>query len=381
MRLRVRLAARFRNVDWALVAAAAILTLFSVVLLTTAGESTGARALATRQGVFFVVALILLLVLGRVHYSVFRSVAGPFYCIVLALLLLSLLQGRPIRGAAAWIVVGGTQVQPAEFMKVGLVLVLARIISGNRGRHLSGRRLVAALAAISIPSVLILRQPDVGTTGLLVGASVALLLLAGMSRRQLLLLGGGAVLLCVLAWQFLLVPYQKERLLVFLDPGRDPSGTGYAVIQARTAFGSGGLTGRGLGWGPQSRLNFLPEAHTDFIFARIGEELGLVGVVLTLGLFGLLFTRIIRAARRTSDAFGRALATGAALTFLVGLIVNAGMNVGLLPVTGVPLPFISYGGSSLLASYLLLGMALSVVVHGERWEEPEQSELFETHPG
>lgn len=363
-----------------MVASAVLLTLFGVVLLATAGEATGARTLAIRQGVVSALAFVAALSLSRTHYSMFRSLAGPFYILVLLLLTVLLFQGHPIRGAAAWILLGGTRFQPAEFMKVGLVLVLARILSGNRGRFLSGRRLSAALGALALPALLILRQPDLGTVGLLFGASLSLLLLAGVSRKHLLLLLCGGVLASVFSWQVLLAGYQKDRFFVFLNPERDPAGAGYAVLQARTAFGSGGLTGRGLGWGPQSRLNFLPEVHTDFVFARIGEELGLVGVVLTLGLFGILLTRIIRAARRTSDPFGRTLATGTALTLLIGLVVNIGMNIGLLPVTGIPLPFLSYGGSSLLTSYLLLGLALSVAVHGERWEGEDDREATEIHP-
>lgn len=364
----MRLLSVVRRLDWAMVGSALLLTVLGVVLLATAGEETGARALAVRQGIVVGLAVILLFLVGKVHYSVVRTIAGPAYILTMLLLLVTLLQAHAIRGVAAWIVVGGARIQPAEFMKVALVVVLARIISGNRGRTLSWRRLVAALAALALPAALILRQPDLGTVGLLVIVTLGTLGIAGLSRRQWTLILGGGMLLAVLAWSFVLVSYQKDRLRVFLDPTLDPRGAGYAILQARTAFGSGGLTGRGLGWGPQSRLNFLPEVHTDFVFARIGEELGLVGVLVVLALFGLLLHRMVRAADRTSDPFGRALAVGGCLTILTGLAVNAGMNVGLLPVTGIPLPFVSYGGSSLLASFILLGLVASVVLHGERWE-------------
>lgn len=366
----------FRRFDWAMLASVGLLTLLSVVLLATAGTATGAKGLATRQGVFFVVALLLTFFVARVHYSAFRWLAGPGYVLTLLLLLVPLLQGHVIRGAAAWITLGSTRLQPAELMKVALLLVLARIVGGNRGRTLSTPRLVAALVALAMPAALILRQPDLGTAVLLAAATIGMLVVAGLSRGQKILLVGGSLLLMVLAWKFILVGYQKERVLVFMNPERDPYGSGYAVLQARTAVGSGGLTGRGLGWGPQSRLNFLPEAHTDFVFARIGEELGLVGVFVTLGLFTVLFHRTTRAAYRTSDPFGRALAVGAAITLAVGCLVNIGMNVGLLPVTGIPLPFLSYGGSSLLTSYLLLGLAASVVVHGERWENVAEESVL-----
>lgn len=376
----MRIALTFRRLDWALAGSALLLSLLGVFLLATAGEGTGARALAVRQGAFVGIGVVLLFTIGRFHYSLVRSLAGPLYIGILVLIVVTLVQAHVIRGTAAWIVVGGARVQPAEFMKVALVIVLARIIAGGRGR-LSWRRLIAAFLALLIPSALILRQPDLGTVVLLGSVTLGMLAIAGLSRRQwLVLLGGGAVL-SVLAWNFFLADYQKERFSAFLSPERDPHGAGYTILQARTAFGSGGLTGRGLGWGPQSRLNFLPEVHTDFVFARIGEELGLVGVTVTLALFAVLFLRMIRAGGRTSDPFGRALAVGGCLTVLTGLFVNAGMNVGLLPVTGIPLPFISYGGSSLLSSFILLGIAESVVLHGERWEsvDVEESVLIEAH--
>jgi rod shape determining protein RodA len=261
-----------------------------------------------------------------------------------------------------------------------VVLVLARIIGGNRGVTLSARRFIAALGTVALPAALILQQPDLGTVVLLVLTALGMFLVAGLSRQQKVFLFLSGMVIAVISWKFLLVGYQRERFLVFLTPERDPLGSGYTVLQARTAFGSGGLFGRGLGWGSQSRLNVLPEARTDFAFARLGEELGFLGVTLTLGLFGVLFSRLLRASQRTSDGFGRALVVGSFLSLLVGLAVNAGMNIGLLPVTGVPLPFISYGGSSLVASFLFLGMSLSVVVHGERWEPvPIESALIEAH--
>lgn len=374
----MRFAFVLRRTDWALVACGAVLSVLGIVLLGTAGNLAGVHAFLTRQILFTILGLGLALFFGALHYSAFRTLAGPLYIVCLLLLLLTLIQEHRIRGITAWLVVGGVQLQPSELMKVGMVLVLARIISGNQGVALSARRFIAALGTVALPSALILKQPDLGTVVLLVLTALGMLLVAGLSRKQKVFLVLSGMVMAVIAWKFLLVGYQRERFLVFLKPERDPLGAGYTVLQARTAFGSGGLFGRGLGWGSQSRLNFLPEAHTDFAFARLGEELGFLGVTLTLGLFGVLFSRLLRAPSRTSDGFGRALVVGSFLSLLVGLAVNAGMNIGLLPVTGVPLPFISYGGSSLVASFLFLGMSLSVVVHGERWEPvPLESALIE----
>ncbi|MDP3685353.1 MAG: FtsW/RodA/SpoVE family cell cycle protein [bacterium] len=375
----MRLPIILRRVDWALVASAVLLALLGIVLLGTAGETTGARSLAMRQALFAAVGIALVFLLGSVHYSVFRTLAGPLYVAVVALVLLTLVQGHRIRGVAAWLVIGGAQIQPSELLKVALVIVLARLTASLTAPVLSARKLFMAIVMVGLPIALVLRQPDLGMAALLLISTAGMMLVAGLSRTQKMSLAAVAVLVCVIGWGTLLADYQKERILVFLNPQRDPLGSGYTALQARTAFGSGGMLGRGLGWGPQSRLNFLPEAHTDFVFARIGEELGLVGVIVVLALFGVLFSRILRAARRTSDAFGRSLAVGSVLTMLAGLAVNAGMNIGLLPVTGVPLPFVSYGGSSLLASSLLLGLSLSVVIHGERWEPmTEESALIET---
>ncbi|TSC63836.1 MAG: rod shape determining protein RodA [Parcubacteria group bacterium Gr01-1014_106] len=375
--LQMRLPRVFRRIDWALVASAFLLALLGVVLLSTAGEETGARSLALRQGVFALVGMGLMFLFGRLHYSVFRSLAVPLYVLVLLLVVFTLVQEHRIRGVAAWIVIGGMQFQPAELLKVALVLMLARV-SAVSSSPLSFRRLLTIAALVGVPLVLVLRQPDFGMASLVFFIAVGMTLVMGLSRRQLLALGVLAVIAAIAGWQVFLADYQKERILVFLNPQRDPLGSGYTAIQARTAFGSGGMFGRGLGWGPQSRLNFLPEAHNDFVFARIGEELGLIGVGIVLLLFAVLFHRMVRAAQRTSDAFGRAVAVGSLLAILVGLGVNAGMNIGLLPVTGVPLPFISYGGSNLLASSLLLGLVLSVVAHGEKWERAaEESVLIE----
>jgi len=164
--------------------------------------------------------------------------------------------------------------------------------------------------------------------------------------------------------------------MVFLRPGSDPLGSGYTVMQSVTAFGSGGMWGRGLGYGPQSRLNFLPENRTDFIFARIGEELGLVGVIGVLALYTTILWRMLYAAVKTSDPFGRGLAVGSFTALLSGVMVNAGMNLGILPVTGVPLPFVSYGGSGLLTMFILVGLVESVVIHGERWEHDDTNDVI-----
>jgi rod shape determining protein RodA len=222
---------------------------------------------------------------------------------------------------------------------------------------------------------MVMLQPDFGTAALLIMIWFGMIAVAGLTRKQFFVLLLISLVVATSGWFLFLKPYQKDRIFVFLNPGSDPLGRGYTVLQSVTAFGSGGVWGRGLGYGPQSRLNFLPENRTDFIFARIGEELGLVGVLGVLALYGIILWRMLFAAAKTSDTFGRTIAVGAFVALLSGVAVNAGMNIGLLPVTGVPLPFISYGGSSLLTMFILVGLVESVIIHGETWEVDDTSDV------
>lgn len=363
-----------RRSDPVLAGCALLLSLLSLLLLGTGTEGWFTSGFFIRQAVSLGVAIFAFLVVSRMHYALFRSLAPAAY-VVLSGLLLVVLQSEVIRGAASWLAVGTLRLQPSELAKIVLVLVLAKVLSERRGERLGTRTLLLTMVYVGIPIALVLAQPDIGTAALLILLWLGMVVVAGMNRQQVLVLALFAVIIGSVSWWFFLHEYQKDRLRVFLQPGSDPLGAGYTVIQSVTAFGSGGLWGRGLGYGPQSRLKFLPEHHTDFIFARIGEELGLVGVVGVLTLYGIILFRALRAAQRTSDPFGRALGVGAFLTLLVGVMVNAGMNVGLLPVTGVPLPLVSYGGSSLVTMFLLIGLVESILIHGETWETGDEEEF------
>lgn len=357
--------------DPVLLGSAFLLSALSLVLLWTGPDGGFSGSFFLRQSVFLSLALVVCGFVARVHYSLARSLAGGAYGVLLLLLVLLVFYGRVVRGAASWFSLGIVHLQPGEIAKVILVVVLAKVLSERQEGRFRTRSLLFTMITMGIPIAFILAQPDFGTAALLVFLWAGMVIVAGLTRRHALALSAAAVLGAILGWSFLLQDYQRERMRVFLNPQRDPLGSGYTILQSVTAFGSGGLFGRGLGYGPQSRLKFLPEHHTDFIFARVGEELGLVGVAGMLVLYSIILRRILRAAERTSDPFGRALAVGTFLTFLIGMMVNAGMNVGLLPVTGVPLPLVSYGGSSLLTMYLLLGLVESVIIHGETWETGE----------
>ena len=353
--------------DFLLAGSAFLLTVLSLVLLNIGGNNL---SFFFRQLFFACIAIPVFLLVSKTHYSLAKSYT-PFLFVVLLLLLLFVLQGRVIRGAASWFVLGTLHLQPGEIAKVILVLVLAKVFSDRNKGKMEWKTLLLTIFYVGIPISLILLQPDFGTAMLIILIWFGMIIAAGLTGKQFGALFLLAIVLGIASWLFFLKDYQKQRILIFMNPGADPLGSGYTVNQSITAFGSGGIWGRGLGYGPQSRLNFLPEHRTDFIFARIGEELGFVGVISVFSLYGVMLWRMLYAAQKTSDSFGRAIAIGAFVALLTGVFVNAGMNLGLLPVTGVPLPFISYGGSSMLTMYLLVGLVESVLIHGETWESDD----------
>lgn len=369
----------FRRGDPLLWGSALLLTVISLVLLGT-GSDSGNFGYFLKQGIAAILGIIAMFVIARTHYTFARSFSSALF-IILVVLLIVVLQGRIIRGAASWLVFGGFHLQPGEIAKAILVVVIAKILGESKQGVASTAVLLRTILFAGIPIIMVVLQPDFGTGMLLVMIWFGMIAVAGLTRKQFMVLSMIAIAVFVSSWIFFLKPYQKDRVLVFLNPGADPLGRGYTVLQSVTAFGSGGIWGRGLGYGPQSRLNFLPENRTDFIFARIGEELGLVGVLGVLSLYGVILWRMIVAASKTTDSFGRAIAVGAFVALLSGIAVNAGMNLGLLPVTGVPLPFISYGGSSLLTMFIIVGLVESVIIHGEAWEVDDTSDVTTLYLG
>ena len=267
-----------------------------------------------------------------------------------------------IRGTRSWFNLFGFSFQPVELAKVGLILILAYIISRfgrrfERPLFFYGTGLVAFL-----PIFLVLLQPDLGSAILLGFIWFGMMLMAGVRKKHILFVILLVVTVSIIGWFFLLKDYQKERLQTFVNPNRDPLGTGYNLTQSTIAVGGGRLIGRGLGFGSQSQLHFLPEAQTDFIYAVIGEEMGLAGVTVMLILFTIIFWRIILIIKHTNSDFVAFFASGVFILFLTQLFTNIGANIGLLPITGVTLPFVSYGGSSLIVNLLLLGILESVYV-------------------
>ena len=292
-------------------------------------------------------------------YRRLQPVALALYAGMILLLLAVHLVGHSALGARRWLSVAGFPLEPSELSKLLLVVVLAAYLS--RGEGLSWRTFGGALLMVAPPACLILTQPDLGTTIVLVGVMFGMLFLAGARAWQLfsLVLAGGVALPLL---PYVLHGYQRRRLEIFLDPNQDPLGAGYNLLQARIAVGAGGLFGQGWLHGLQGQLGFVPERATDFVFAIFAEEFGLFGSLVLLAVFGLLLIRLLRTAAVAPDRFGELLAGGVFLMILVQVVENVGMNIGLLPIAGIPLPLISYGGSATITTLAALGLVQSVAL-------------------
>jgi rod shape determining protein RodA len=330
--------------DWLLFGLAGLLIAAGLVTV-----STLMPRLAARQLVALGVAAVLAIVVVSVDYRALARWACWGYGIGLVVLLGVLLGGRSALGARRWIALGPVGLQPSELFKLILIGTLATYLA-SRESHRPGWDRIMVPLALALPAVaLIVKQPDLGTALTLLPVTAALVLVGGAPWRQLGLLAGCGLAAMPAFW-FLLHDYQRERLLVYVDPSRDPLGSAWNVIQAKITIGSGQLWGKGLFGGTQSRLAFLPERHTDFVFAAFAESWGFLGAMLLLAVYLLLVFRGFEAAASARDLLGSLLATGATVLLAVQALVNLGMVTGLLPVVGIPLPFVSYGGSALLTA-------------------------------
>lgn len=362
--MNASLSKSLRYADWPMVAV--VMILMAVGLVAVWSFSPPASNLFLRQLVWAGLGLAAFFVFALVEYRIFRD-HGLFlvtlYFAVVILLLALLLFAPETRGVRAWFKLGGTGIQPVEIAKLVLVLVLAKYFSRRhieiaRLRHLAISGLYVGLAIF-----LVLLQPDLGSSLILAAIWLAVVCFSGMKVKHLIVFFLLAALAAGLAWFYLLAPYQKARIVAFLDPYRDPRGAGYNTIQAMIAAGSGRVWGKGIGYGTQSHLNFLPEAETDFIFAAFVEETGFIGGLILLSLFGFLFWRIIRVGQKARDNFSRLFILGFAAFMFSEVLAHITINLGLLPVTGIGLPLISYGGSSLITILAGLGILQSIRIH------------------
>ncbi len=348
-----------QNVDWLLLGAAAVLIglgLLSIWSLAPAGGSSG---FAWRQLSWIGVGTVALLAIASLDYRQLVRAAPLLYLIGLGGLLTVFVLGRTVSGARRWVHLGPLTFQPSELFKLVFVLTLAWALTSRWARPVSPSTLAWTAILVGVPFVLVVRQPDLGTALVLLPVLAAILVGVGLRLRVLGALAAAAAAVMPLAW-FALKEYQRERLLVYLDPFRDPLGTAYNVIQAKIAIGSGQLVGKGISGATQSRLSFLPERHTDFIFAVFAEMWGFVGCLVLIVAYGLLVLRGFEIAAAAREPRGRLVALGVTSLFATQALINLGMVTGLLPVVGIPLPFMSYGGSSMLVSLMGLGLLLSV---------------------
>ena len=359
---------RLFSFDWLLLVSALFLLGTGLLSLYSISSETAGTAFSNsyfvRQASFAALGFVLMAVLAFLDYRHIEKFSTTIFFLAAFLLLAVLVLGRVIRGTTGWISLGPVNFQPVEGAKIALILFLASFISRKTSELGEWVRIIASLVLSSLFIFLVMKQPDLGSAIVLSAIWGGMIVASGIRAKHVLVLIVLGVAIATSGW-FFLAGYQRDRLTVFIHPERDPKGSGYNVLQAMVAVGSGGVFGKGVGYGSQSQLNFLPEKHTDFIFAVIGEELGLFGVGLLFFAYGTLFYRIYRIGRDARDNFGYLIALGSFIFFAVQVAINIGMNVGVLPVTGLPAPFLSYGGSSLLASFALIGILLSVSRRGK----------------
>ena len=351
-----------RSLDMALALPALALAGISALTMISAAATLN-PALAVRHGAWIVLGVAASFALAQLEYRRWSDVAGIAYAVALGSLAIVLAAGAVRLGATRWLSLFGVSLQPSEPMKLAVIWLLARHLSGQPA-PLPLPVLGTSLLIAGLPGILIFLQPDLGSATIFFAIWLGMVWAAGISRRHLLLLAAGLAAVLPAGW-FLLKDYQRDRLMVFLNPHVDPLGAGYTIIQSVIAIGSGQLWGRGWLAGTQNQLNFLPERHSDFIFSVIGEEWGFVGCLVVIVLFAGLLARIIWLAQSASDPQGRLIAVGVFSWLAYQACVNMGMVMGVLPVVGVPLPLVSYGGTAMLSIWLALGF-LQSVRRGER---------------
>ena len=351
------------QINWFLIALISLIAGVGFAMLYSAANGN-IDPWASRQMLRFATGLGLMLFIALIDVRAWLRQAYLIYAVALLLLIAVEVMGVVGMGARRWIDLGLFQLQPSEVMKTGLVLALARFYHGMPLDEIGLIRwLVVPAGLILVPVALVMRQPDLGTAVLLVLTATAIMLLAGVQLWKFAAAFGAFLLAIPLAWRFMLHSYQKDRVLTYLNPERDPLGAGYHIMQSKIALGSGGLFGKGFMQGTQSHLAFLPERQTDFIFTMLAEEFGLVGCLGLLSLYVLVIVYGYAIALCSRNQFGRLLATGVITTFFISVFINMAMVMGLIPVVGVPLPLVSYGGTSMMSLLIGFGLILSVYVH------------------
>ena len=352
----------FRDFDWALLAMVLLLCTISVLEIYSATMHTKYAGFHTKQLFWIIGGIVAMFFLAKIDYHRLLDWVPWAYGICLLALVAVLAVGQRVLGARRWIRLGPMHFQPSEWVKLVLILAVARYFANLGGRSLTWKDIFKAFALVGVPMLLVIKQPDLGTTLTYAPILIAGLFLGGINLRQALILLTAGIVLVAGAWSSgkVLKPYQKARLTSFINPDNDPRGTGYQIRQSLIAVGSGGIWGKGAEKGTQTQGDFLPIPHADFIFAAFGEEHGFVGAILVLLLYFSILMRLIQNAQTAADLPGSLIIMGVVAVLTFQIAVNVGMVIGFMPVTGIPLPLMSYGGSSVLFTFLALGVAMNV---------------------
>ena len=361
----------WRRIDSTLLMAVLGLAVICLLIIASATHANmdgkpGQYDFVMKQGVFLVAGLI---IAGGSLYFDYRKLyrlVPVIYGINAILLLIVKFAGTSALGAQRWIQIGPFTLQPSEFAKLIMIICLARLLSNNKSGFQTWKSLLPVAALMALPTLLIFIQPDLGTSLVFAAITFGMLYICGLKMQLVKRAFLALVVAFPVIWFFVLHSYQKMRIIVLFNPSADPYGSGYHVIQSKISIGSGGFIGQGLFAGTQSQLNFLPENHTDFIFSVIGEELGFVGAIFVLFLYFILLYRTIMISRSSGDAFGSLLACGIFSMWLFQIFINVGMTLGIMPVTGIPLPFMSYGGSALLMNLICVGILMNIYLRRKK---------------
>ncbi|WP_109440277.1 rod shape-determining protein RodA [Acinetobacter haemolyticus] len=330
------------------------------ILYSASAQNVG---LVSRQAISFCIGFVVMLSLAQIPPKVYQAFSPYFYAFGVLSLLAVMIFGEVRMGAQRWIDIPGFgSVQPSEFMKIGMPMMIAWFLS-RKALPPSFSQVFLSLILILIPFILIAEQPDLGTSLLVIASGIFVLFLSGLSWKLIAAAAGAVAIVIPIAWHFLLHNYQRQRVLTLLNPEADALGTGWNIIQSKTAIGSGGFSGKGFLEGTQSHLHFLPEGHTDFIIAAYSEEFGLIGVTLLILLYFAIIFRTFQIGLQSFHNYGRLVAGAFGLSFFVYVFVNAGMVSGILPVVGVPLPFMSYGGTAIITLMATFGLVMSIHTH------------------
>lgn len=362
------------RVDWMMLMSVIPICLFGIF---TMSNFTLTNGYLLKQSAWLAIGVIIFIIISNLELDFIKDskVVLVFYAITNVLLVATLVLGKFVNGSKAWISLGGFSLQPADFAKISLVILLAKYFSKRHIEIRNLRHIIVSFLYAALPAALVFLQPDLGSTLVLLGIWFTMVLVSGLSKKHFFALLMFSISLIIFMWVSIFTNIQKARILNFVDPLRDVRGSGYNVYQSQIAIGSGGALGKGVGYGTQSRLNFLPEHETDFIFSAYAEEWGFVGVLLLYICISIYVFRIIYISSLAQDNFKSLISLGVLAWLSIHIAVNIGMNLGLLPVTGIPLPFMSYGGSHILAEFIGIGMVASFVVSSKKARRNYKSEF------